>query len=90
MAAKSSDSVINCLRCGQPCACTEVIEHPQGKKGPQVEMYACEACGAKAGVFFEPLGGSDEEAATFVEREIARRGAFFPTDFTGGSGFRRW
>ena len=68
----------------------EVVEHPKGNKGPQVEMFKCQSadCGATAALMFEPIGGTAPEDASWVEREIARRGSFFPSDYTGGGGFR--
>ena len=81
----ASESVVHCLRCGGLSARVEVVEHPKGRQGPQVEMYQCEdtTCGAKAALMFEPVGGTDAEAASWVEKEVARRGSFFPSDFSG-------
>lgn len=89
---RASESAVHCRRCGVPCALTEVVEHPSGHKGPVVEFYACqqEGCGRRAAVTFEPDGGLDAEQATWVEREVARRGAFFPADYGVGRGGRGW
>jgi hypothetical protein len=59
-------------------------------KGPTIEMYACErdGCQRRAGLIFEPEGGLTDEQQSWVEVEIARRGSFFPSDYTQ-SGPRR-
>lgn len=63
----------------------------QSEQGPPLDCYQCpdDTCKRKAIVVFEPSGGLSEKEATFVEREIARRGAFFPSDTTGGRQTRR-
>lgn len=62
-------------------AATESVEHPGG--AARVEAYACE-CGRKAVVMFEHKGGLTEDEQGWVEREVARRGSFFPGDYGGG------
>lgn len=58
-------------------------------RGVEIDTYQCpdEECARKAVVVFEPPGGLSEEDQSWVEREIARRGAFFPSDYRpGGAG----
>lgn len=47
------------------------------------DAYKCPepTCAKNVGVIFEPDGGFNEEERSFIEREIARRGAFFPSDY---------
>lgn len=79
---------IPCPACTEPMARVEVVDEPRVK----LDTYRCnrEACGRKAVVVFEPEGGLSEPEQSFVEREIARRGAFFPSDFTGSHGTGRF
>lgn len=83
--------VILCPSCRQPLERGEVID--QTDKNPRIDFYACprEGCqGNKIAVFFEVSGQHTHEPG-FVEREIARRGAFFPADFQGNrGGGRSW
>lgn len=64
------------------------------------DLYQCQqaSCGRKTSIVFEPEGGPTPDERSFVEREVARRGAFFPSDYTrgvgklgpGGGGFGRF
>jgi hypothetical protein len=85
MATASGSSVI-CNRCGEMSLIQEVIEHPKGRQGPQVEVYQCQACKARQSLICEPVGGLDDEQLSWVEREVERRGSFFPSDYGGGGG----
>lgn len=78
-----------CKHCGDAMQMQETVQAPN--KGPTIEMFECarEGCQRKAAVVYEPEGGLDEQAQTWVEREIARRGSFFPSDFTQSQGPRR-
>lgn len=88
---KESGSAVVCLRCGEPAVKTDTVEHPKGRQGPLIEMYKCEAdtCGARAALMFEPVGGVNDDEASWVEKEVAKRGSFFPTDFNN-RGPRNW
>lgn len=78
-----------CKHCGDAMAMQETVQAPN--QGPTIEMFACqrETCERKAAVVYEPEGGLDLEAQSWVEREIARRGSFFPSDFNSQQGPRR-
>lgn len=78
---------IPCPQCGDPLARVEEMR----ENGVVVDLYKCqlEDCGRKAVVIYEPSGGYGEDQQTFIQREIARRGAFFPSDYTGNRGLRR-
>lgn len=58
------------------------------KSGPVIEVYQCvtETCQRRAAVIFEPAGGMTEDQRSWVEREIARRGSFFPSDVSQTEG----
>ena len=79
---------IPCQGCG-----AEAIERVEQlrENGVVVDLYKCgnEECGRKAVIIYEPTGGYSEDQQTFIQKEVARRGAFFPSDFTGGNRFRR-
>lgn len=86
----ASGSAVVCRKCGGEAECVERIDHPKG--GPRIEVYRCggagdAGCGIKAVLMYESVSGevSDEER-TWVEREVARRGSFFPTDAAPGGG----
>lgn len=54
-----------------------------------LEFYACPECGRKLALFWEMTGqGATKDTQEWVEREVARRGAFFPQDYMAGR-FRR-
>lgn len=60
-------------------------------KGPRIELYKCanDECARKAALVYEPGTGLTQDQQTFIEREIARMGAFFPSDYTGSGLGRR-
>lgn len=82
----SSESAVRCLNCGGDMRPEEVVTPPKG--GPTIEMYECgnDECKRRAALIFEPAGGMGEDDRSFVEREVARRGAFFPSDFGAAGG----
>lgn len=82
----NSESVVRCRACGTEMRAEDVVTPPKGS-GPVIEMFQCpdEECARRAAVIFEPAGGMSDDERSFVEREVARRGAFFPSDF-GSSG----
>ena len=85
---------IICPACHQPYTRSEVVE--QSAEGPRIEFYRCETCVAgKLAVLFELDAAHAPPAPGFVEREIARHGAFFPSSgglgrFGGDRGPRNW
>lgn len=82
-------SQITCRYCAAAGVLGETVTHPAGRHGPVIEFYACEACGAQAALQFAPQGGLSADDASWVEREVAARGAFFPADYRAGSGPNR-
>lgn len=87
MTTARSDSAVRCRACGSEMRPEDVVTPPTGT-GPVIEMYQCpdDECARRAAVIFEPAGGMNDDDRSFVEREVARRGAFFPSDFGGGGG----
>lgn len=61
------------------------------KGGPVIELYACEteSCGRKAALMYEPGREMTAEELSWVEQEVSRHGAFFPSDYGGGGGGMR-
>lgn len=78
---------IACQGCGEAMARVEEVD--QGKV--RFDLYRCNMkdCARKVVVLFEPTGGLTPAEEPLVKREIARRGAFFPSDFNNGGGFGR-
>lgn len=85
----SSESAVRCRGCREFMKASETVAPPdagEGVTGPVIEVYVCEteSCQLRAAILFEPQGGLTDEQRSFVEREVGRRGAFFPSDLTGG------
>lgn len=75
---------IECDKCG--AMLERVAEVPVSERNPRMEIYQCKAEGCiptKIALIFEPERALSAEQKTFVERELARHGAFFPHDYTG-------
>lgn len=89
MSGEDTILVIPCQGCGGTLARVERVE--EGKT--RFDLYQCadDSCRRKVAVIFEPVGGLAAEESTYIQREIARRGAFFPADYgsSGGRGFGR-
>lgn len=66
---------------------TDAVEHPKGEA--RIDLLACSVCGRRAAMMWEIADAWSAEAASWVEQEVAKRGAFFPSDY-GGSGRDRW
>ena len=79
---------IPCEACGRPLGRVETFA--EGRTTFDVYQCAESPCARKAVVIYEPPGGLLDEEVTFIEREIARHGAFFPGDYTGGHRFDRF
>ena len=81
---------ILCSTCHQPLQRQSALSTPQTDEGPRIDVYLCEACQAgKVAVLFELDGAHVAPYEGWVQREVARRGAFFPSDYTRG-GMRNW
>ena len=92
MATDSQPLTVLCPACHQPYARVDTV--PQSDQGPRIEFYQClgadcAGTGGKLAVLFEVDGAHAAPEPGFVQREIARRGAFFPSDHTRGAG-RDW
>lgn len=76
------DVEISCPTCGTRMSRREVVTQDNG---PRIELYQCDdkECGRKAALMYEPGGGLTSDQRSFVEKEVARLGAFFPHDYTG-------
>jgi hypothetical protein len=82
-----------CVTCHQPMERIDIVE--QNDQGPRMEFYQCPAAtcsGAKLAIIFELGGDLTATQQSYVEREVARRGSFFPADYMqgGGRGPRNW
>lgn len=79
------EPVLRCPACESEMLVVERMRQDDQRRPLHIDLYRCpaEECGRKAVVMFEPAGGLAEDQRTFVEKEIARRGAFFPSDYTG-------
>ncbi len=79
---ESAEITLRCPACGAQMLRREVVTQ---ENGPRIELYKCEdnQCARKAALMYEPGGGLTEEGKSFVEREVARMGAFFPHEYTG-------
>lgn len=82
-------NTLECRKCGDPLADVADEGITQGTDGPQILVYRCPRCEIKAVVIFEPTGGVTPEQESWVQREVAARGHFFPSDFTVGGSFGR-
>lgn len=82
--------VIICPTCRATLLRVDVVE--QSAQGPRIEFYQCEkdTCVGKLAVLFELSGDLRPTEPGFVEREVGRRGAFFPQDFGAGGARRNW
>lgn len=71
------------LRCSCRAAMTRVgtKDHPDGTQ--HLEFYQCTAteCARRVCLWWELTGRPTEEQRSWVEREVARNGAFFPSDY---------
>lgn len=72
-----------------PCPnCTALMDRVEvvtQDNGPRIELYKCSdpECARKAALIYEPGTGLSSDQRSWVEREVARLGAFFPHDYTG-------
>lgn len=74
-----------CPNCGAEMDVASTVREDEQKRPLHIDMYRCpvDECARKAVLVHEPSGGLAEDQRSFVEREIARHGAFFPSDYTG-------
>ncbi len=80
---------ILCATCHQPLERFDAVD--QSEHGPRQDYYQCsrDGCtGGKLAVLFELSGEHAPIEPGFVQREVARRGAFWPSDLAGSGGFR--
>lgn len=78
-----------CRKCADPLLELADEGIQQGTDGPQILVYRCARCEIKAVVIFEPQGGVNSDQESWVQREVAIRGSFFPQDYQVGGGFGR-
>lgn len=82
---RRSGSAVVCLKCGHGMTPGDQVQHPGG--GPTIEIYECPNCRVRAAVMFEPrASGLTSDEQSWVEREVAARGSFFPGDYDPGRG----
>jgi hypothetical protein len=85
--------VVLCHLCHQPMVSLETVE--QTADHPRMEFLQCQnpsgCSGGRLAVIYELSGDHAPVEPGLVEREIARRGAFFPSDYNAGRrGPSRW
>ena len=88
----ASALAVMCHACSATMALVLEVPNPEGMAdGVRIEVYQCSAdgCGRKVDVIYEPVTGLTEPEKTWVEREVARTGAFFPSDYRPGR-LRDW
>ena len=76
-----------CRVCQLQMELEDVVE--QSETTPRIEVLKCPTGHGKIACVFELTFGGTAETEAFVQREIARRGAFFPSDYNRGGG-RGW
>lgn len=81
---------IPCPTEGLHGAMTRIHSETESERGPRIEIYKCAECSRKVAVVFEPAAAMSADQKNWVQQEIARHGAFFPSDFRNGPGVRRW
>lgn len=75
----ADEALIRCVSCRDVLTRQHEQAHPDGSA--HLEFYACNGCGRKLALFWEMTGqGASPETQSWVEREVAIRGAFFPND----------
>lgn len=78
------------IRCSECQAEMSPVEGPltPPKGGPVFHIFECpnDGCKRRAALIFEPIGGMTDDERSWVEREVARRGSFFPSDQHGRRG----
>jgi len=77
----AAQTTVTCPACGATAVLDEVV--PQSARGPRLEFFSCKATGCTGGklaVVFEVSETLVAPDPSYVEAEVARRGAFFPSD----------
>lgn len=85
--ANEPQQTLLCPHCRtRALAMVEDVRHPDGQLF--LQFYACPpadegGCARRVALWWELSGtGVSGEQQTWVEREVARRGHFFPSDYT--------
>lgn len=77
----SEEQLFRCEHCRGVMKRAFEERHPDGLAF--LDGYQCDGCGRKAVLYWEMTGrGVTPEVRGWVEREIAKKGSFFPSDFT--------
>jgi hypothetical protein len=78
----ADEQLLRCADCGASMRRVEEVQHPTAKCR-FLEFYQCnaEACARKLVLQWErPDGSLTDEDLSWVEREVLRRGSWFPSD----------
>ena len=78
--------VLTCPGCAGAMARVQEVRKDGLGRPIEVDLYKCgdDDCARRVVVFFEPSGGAlSADDRSWVEKEVGRLGAFFPSDYTG-------
>lgn len=76
--------LLRCPSCKEPMRHVEEARSPSPIEGILLDFYRCVGpdCGRKVALWWELTGqGMKPGQQSWVEREVARKGAFFPSDY---------
>jgi len=76
----TTETQVVCHACGVLMLVANTIE--QSESGPRIVLLQCPdaSCGRKSALIQEPSSGMTQESENWVMREVARSGAYFPSD----------
>ena len=76
----NTETQVACHECGVLMLPQETIE--ESDKGPRILLFKCAdaSCGRKVALIQEPGQGMTQAQENWVIREVARSGAYFPSD----------
>lgn len=76
----SDEAAIRCASCRD--LMRRVSEQANPDRSAHLEFYACQGCGRKLALWWELTGAEPSaEQRSWVEREVAAKGSFFPSDY---------
>jgi hypothetical protein len=73
-----------CKTCGDPLTALPDQTAQGPDNGPLLDVFECTRCQIKSVLITEPVGGITAKQESWVEREVAARGSFFPQDYRPG------
>ncbi len=77
----TTEQLLRCADCGGSMQRVEEVEHPTAKCR-FLWFFECQQCQRRAVLQWEkPDGSLTPEEESWVEREVANRGSWFPSDY---------